>query len=194
MIFSSQLDDDAAALFQQQFNTALVWVDRIFGKEAFRLFRIGSEYNPVGIWTSRRLELVYEVEMVGFAQFGEAIEKYWKSIDIQEQQLFRTIMRHKLLGVMTSQQFVASLSQGTTRPDAVAARFEPWNRTLQALALEPDEALVEADLLKEGLRETPSCALCSYPVIPDDAVWARIDDKPRLVHRFCQVYRLSKSE
>lgn len=64
---------EKAKHYRLQFQTALSWVEMIFGNEAFRQFKTGNENNPVGRWTPRRYDLIYEVEMAGFAQFGDAL-------------------------------------------------------------------------------------------------------------------------
>lgn len=183
-VFSSE----TAKKYRHQFENAVIWVDRVFGKEAFRLFRMGSGQSPSGSWSKYRYDLVYEVEMVGFAQFGDQLNEFWQSADAHEKELLKMIVRHRLIDVMSSKSFTDSLREGTTRPESVRARFEPWNRALQSIALEPHDALVEADLLYQELKDTEFCAKCAYPLTPDDAVWLYIEGKRKLVHRFCHAY------
>jgi len=177
-----------AKRYRHQFENAVVWVERVFGKEAFRHFRMGSEYNPRGTWSLRRYELVYEVEMSGFAQFGDQLNDFWQSVDAHEKELLKMIIRQRLINVMSSESFTSSLKEGTTRLESIRARFEPWNRALQSIALEPHDALLEADLLYQELKDAEFCAKCTYPLTPDDAVWLHIEGKPKLVHRFCHAY------
>ncbi len=179
---------DKARRYQQQFNNALLWVERIFGKECFRVFRIGNDHNPIGRWGQRRMDLIYEVEMVGFAQFGDVLNQIWESCDDKEKEYLCLLLRHKLISVMTNDSFVASINEGTTRPESIRARFEPWSRVLQSIVAEPNEAIVDGEMLSNSTTEVDFCPRCTYPLTPDDAVWLSIGGETELVHRFCKDY------
>lgn len=107
---------------------------------------------------------------------------------MHEQQLLRIMIRHRLIGIMTQERFIDSINEGTTRPTSVCVRFDPWYRVLQSIVADPNEVILEGDLLCGGLNETRFCERCAYELTPDDAVWLPIGGKPTLVHRFCQVF------
>lgn len=171
--------------YRHQFQLAISWINRVFGNEAFRQFQVGNPNNPSGQWGSRRYDLIYEVEMVGFAQFGDSLEKIWISLDSQ-QALFRMILRNRLIDVMALDRFLDSINQGTTRPEAVNARFEPWLQALQGLASDSSMALKDAKDIQSRIDKTSLCAVCPYPVTPDDAVWMTKGDKQEIAHRYCR--------
>ncbi len=175
-----------AQRYSHQFEMAISWVSRIFGNEAFRHFQIGNSNHPAGQWGSRRYDLIYEVEMVGFAQLGDSLEKIWSSLKPLQQGLFRAIIRNRLIDVMTTERFLDSINQGTTRLEAVNARFEPWLQTLQNIVREPDNAIKDAELIQKQISETSLCTLCPYPVAPDDAVWITANNEQKIAHRFCK--------
>lgn len=172
--------------YRQQFEKAVIWVDRIFGNEVFRQFRMGNENNPAGQWGRRRYDLVYEVEMVGFAQFGDLLDRLWNNADSKEQHMLRLIIRNKLATVMTADRFVDSINQGTTRVSAVNARFEEWLKVLESITKDSSSAIQQGELIQQALSESSICALCPYPVSSEDVVWVTVNGEQKLAHRFCQ--------
>jgi hypothetical protein len=175
--------------YRQQFERAVTWVERIFGNEVFRQFQMGNDNNPAGQWGRRRYDLVYEVEMVGFAQFGEQLDQFWKTAAAKEQQMLPLITRNKLAAVMTSDKFIDSINQGTTRVSAVNARFEAWLKTMESITQDFRSAIQEGDLISRTLGESSVCALCPYPLSSEDAVWVSVDADRKLAHRFCEQRR-----
>ena len=171
--------------YRQQFERAIIWAERVFGNEAFRQFQMGNENNPAGQWGRRRYDLVYEVEMVGFAQFGEQLDKFWSTANVKDQQMILLIIRNKLAAVMTSDKFIDSINQGTTRPSAVNARHEAWSKTMESITQDFRSAVQQGDLIQQALDESGICALCPYPVSSEDAVWAPVSGSEKIVHRFC---------
>ncbi len=172
--------------YRQQFEKAVIWVDRIFGNEVFRQFRMGNENNPAGQWGRRRYDLVYEVEMVGFAQFGDLLDRLWNNADLKKQHMLRLIIRNKLATVMTADRFVDSINQGTTRVSAVNARFEEWLKILESITKDSSSAIQQGELIQQALSKSSICALCPYPVSSEDVVWVMVNGEQKLAHRFCQ--------
>jgi len=172
--------------YRQQFERATIWVERIFGNEVFRQFQVGNENNPTGQWGRRRYDLIYEVEMVGFAQFGDLLDKFWNTADLKKQQILQLIMRNKLATVMTSDRFIDSINQGTTRVSAVNGRYEAWLKTMESITQDFGNAIQQGSLIQQALSKSSICALCPYPVSPEDAVWVSVNADKKLAHRFCQ--------
>ena len=42
------------------------------------------------------------------------------------------------------------------------------------------------ELIQKQISETSLCALCPYPVTPDDAVWITANNEQKIAHRFCK--------
>ncbi len=179
------LEPEHGEQYRQQFQTAVAWVDRGFGNEVLRQFLIGNRDNPSGQWGRRRYDLVYEVEMVGFAQFGNALDEFWGHAGPADRDLLRLILRNRLAGVMTSGRFVDSINQGTTRVSAVTARFETWLRTLACITQDLRGAIQEGQRIREASGRSATCALCPYPVSSDDMVWMAVTGEQKPAHRFC---------
>lgn len=171
--------------YSRQFNQAITWADRVFGKEVFRLFQLGNANNPGGQWARRRYELVYEIEMVGFALFGDNLESIWNRTNPREKEALRLIIRNKIVAVMVSSGFTDSINQGTTRASAVNARFDKWLETVSSISNDPTTAIEEGKLIQDSLSRSGICALCSYPMSADNATWFTKDKEPKLVHQFC---------
>jgi len=182
------LEQHDAERYRHQFETAVVWVERVFGNEVFRQFLMGNENNPAGQWGRRRYDLVYEVEMVGFAHFGDSLERFWAAANQKERETLQLIIRNRLATVMTSQLFIDSINQGTTRASAVNARFEMWLKALESITRDFRDAIRQAELIQEALDRSTVCALCPYPISPDDAVWVTVDGERKLAHRFCEFH------
>lgn len=176
-----------AERYRQQFETAVAWVKGIFGNEVFRQFLKGNEDNPSGQWGRRRYDLVYEVEMVGFAQFGDLLEGYWSNTSSKEREILRLVLRNSLAGVMTSERFIDSINQGTTRVSAVNARFETWLRTLMSITQDFRTAIQDGQSIQEALSQSAICALCPYPISPDDVAWVTVNGEQKPAHRFCEL-------
>lgn len=165
---------------------AMQWVDRVFGSEALRLFRKGDGNNPQGRWGNRRVDLVYEVAMVGFAQFGASLERAWKSLQSGEQPLFRSALRSNLIDVMVNNQFTDTLDEATTGSRTVHQRFELWNGALESVVNDPKGAVDQAALIVEKLRQSNVCAVCGNQVTLDDAVLVARGGGVEAAHRFCR--------
>lgn len=183
------LQQDDAERYQRQFGTAVLWAEIIFGNEVFRQFLMGKESNTAGQWGRRRYDLVYEVEMVGFAQFADSLDTFWAKASPQERQILRLVMRNRLATAMTSERFIDSINQGTTRVSAVNARFEAWLGALRSITQDFSGAIREGQLIEKALSRSDVCGECPYPISSDDAAWIEIDGKQKLVHRYCKLRR-----
>jgi len=189
MVSAREIPPQDIQKYRHQFETATSWVSRIFGNETFRQFQVGSVNNPSGQWGSRKYDLIYEIEMVGFAQVGDSLEEIWNSLNPHQREIFRMILRNRFIDVMTTDRFLDSINQGTTRPEAVNARFEPWLQVLQASVSNHASLLKDGEELERHLKETSICTICPYPVMPDDAAWVNINNGKRIAHRYCSKAR-----
>ena len=132
---------------------------------------------------------MYEVEMVGFAHFGDTLDKFWAAASTSEQQMLRMVLRSRLAGAMTSERFIDSINQGTTRESAVNARFDAWFKALEPVTRNIRGAVQEGDLIHRAMMQSPICAECPFPMSPEDAVWAAKGKEQKLAHRFCKARR-----
>ena len=183
------LSNQDATQYRHQFEIALSWVSRVFGNESFRQFQIGNINRSSGQWGSRRYDLIYEIQMVGFAQFGDSLEKIWNSLDPTHQILFINIIRNRFINVATTERFLDSINQGTTRTEAINARFEPWLQALKNITTGYHNMIDDADFIQKRINESSLCALCPYPVSSDDAVCILDKNEKKIVHRFCNQNR-----
>jgi hypothetical protein len=177
---------EQAKRYRNEFENALVWTKRIFAGEAFRQFRIGDENRPNGRWTPRRYDTIYEVEMVGFAIYGSALNDYWKTANSSDRELLCFGIRKKLIDIMTLSLFVASINQGTGHPDAVHNRFVPWQQTLNLIVGNIGATIDEAKKIQSELNEKDICPTCSNPITADDAALGLYRDKMMLMHHYCR--------
>lgn len=171
--------------YRRQFRLALDWASRVFGTEAFRQFRMGNDDDPAGKWGRRRYDLVYEVEMVGFAQFGDSLERFWNSASLSDRDALRVAMRNRLATVLTSDRFIDSINQATTGSGAVSARFEAWLRALAIVTQDFQARVQEGHVIEQTLGRSAVCARCPFPVSPDDVVLTKTDQDWEPMHRFC---------
>jgi hypothetical protein len=171
---------------REEFSTALVWVSRVFGDETYRLFRGGDANNHRGQWSSRRYELIYEVESVNFVQFGTKLQELWDSGTGYDQEMLRLAIRTAAIDVMVNPRFTDTLWAGTTRTEAVNTRYQLWSQALRHVTDNHEHAIEQARKLHQGLSESNVCCQCPNQVTPDDAVLITLDGKPMIVHRFCR--------
>ena len=164
----------------------LEWSEKVFNGEAFKRFQVGNVDNPAGRWINRRLDLLYEVETVRFASFGDHLDKIWSRFDEAQRQLLQAALRKRLIDVMVDDQFSQTLIQNTTRPENVRQRFDLWGRVLESVIQEPDSAIERAALVHEKLSRSNVCAVCPQQVTPYDAVLLSVDGDQRVAHRFCR--------
>jgi hypothetical protein len=169
------------ARFQREFSLGMEWTSKIFASEAFRLFRMSS---APGTWAARRNDLLYEVETVTLATFGETLESIWKGLSATDQQILRMMVRRKLIDVMTNQRFLDTINQATTGPLAVDTRFSMFGAAMEAICHNPSAAIDEGRKLHEALAKSNVCSLCPNQVSPDDAEWSVPQQK--VAHRFCR--------
>jgi hypothetical protein len=178
------LGDGTESRFRDEFTNAIRWIDRIFGTESLRLFRMGNGDEPSGRWIRRRYDLVYEVEAVGFGSLGSKLNQIYDSIDYRDQRAFCTSMRSRLVTVMTKEQFVETLREGTTRPNVLRRRFELWLGPLHQAITDPDAFIRRGHELLECLNN-PVCTKCPQPVAVDDAVLKSTGTRLAIEHRYC---------
>jgi hypothetical protein len=177
---------EQAKQFKEEFTTALRWVDRIFSKESFFLFQVGNPDDRIGRWRRHREKLVYEVEMVGFGQFGRSLDTFWSKSSSDDRELFRVELRRQFIDVMVNPRFTSLLQEGTTDPTSLHGRFELWNHVLERAIHDAGKVVVEASKLHDQLRRTNVCARCPTQVSPDDATWLFVEGNEQIVHRFCK--------
>ncbi len=173
--------------YEAEFRQALVWTSRIFPGVMFQLFRVGSTDNPNGLWGRRRLDLLYETEMVGFHQFRERLEGMWSGLGDQTQRDYFSVgLRHRLVSIMIRDDFLSTLSEQTTAPRMMRQRFDLWLGALQDAVVNPPRIIDTAAKIVSLQRQSTACAVCPGHITSiEDTVIANISGKESLAHRFC---------
>lgn len=168
--------------FRSEFKTALKWVERVFTTaQCFRRFEIGNNVVPSGSWIARRMETMYEVEMVSFASHGAKLDSIYDSLGELDKRMFLDILRNRFAGVMSDPRFEDSVRQNVNRPDNVRLRFNGWMRSLEG-AISGYKSVIDQGYLMRKLIEKP-CSVCGIRVDWDDAVLA--PDRRSVMHRYC---------
>ncbi len=179
--------------YKVEFENALNWVTRVFSDEKFYMFRLGSAENPDGRWVRRRLDLLYELEMVGFHEVLERLETIWNDLQPQKRQTFVFGLRHRLIDVMVMDRFLRTFSEQTTAPHIIRERFDYWLGTLRHSVENWEQTLQEEDKIVSLLRKTTACSLCpSLIASAEDASLVQVASGERLAHRFCKRNQVAK--
>lgn len=179
-------DEETLKRLRAEFYGALTWVELIWGSEAFKQYKMGTENTPLGHWVSSRYDLIYDVEMVGFGHFDNLLTKFWESASKNQRDLLRLLLRNRLVGVMTRDSFVASLLEGTWRRQAVSDRYNPWLNTLEIITSDYNEALSEATILHQALLDSNVCIFCGLRVLDEEAILTPVKYEQKVSHIYCQ--------
>lgn len=179
--------DTAPASFLREFDSAVTWVERVFDKQAFRLYSVGNESNPAGRWARNRSDSLRDLEMVGFAELAHALDECWQSLVVSEREMFIMAIRCKLIGVMTMDRFRDAVRQSTASHHSVSVRFEMWLRALREIIADPDGAIRDVRDVMAQLEVDVFCGVCRGVLRVEDAHWSMVgdNDEPVLVHGFC---------
>lgn len=203
--FRSFLNDEMAAnqyvssvqlpLYREEFQHALSWTSRIFPNLEFRMFRVGNPANPNGFWDRRRMDLIYDLEMVGFHEFRDRLQSVWDALPTSSaKENFILGLRRRLIGVMTNDGFLRTLSEQTSAPHVIRQRFDYWLPALRMAVETPEKIVEEAQKILSWLRRTTLCSLCpSHIGSPEDAAFLEEGEREDLAHLFCKRSRLSGS-
>ena len=172
-----------ATRFSREFQNALKWVERVFTtQQCFRRFEIGNAEHPPGRWIQRRMDLIHDVELVGFGVFGDMLDLIYDSISEADKRTFLNMLRNRLVSVMTSPSFKEAFQSGGTRqPRNQQTRLEMWLKSLDTAILNYEQIIKDGHRLEDLINRLPDCAACSYQVTWDDAV---IRNR-RVIHRYC---------
>lgn len=172
-----------AAKFSGEFRMALKWVDRVFTpNQCFRRFEMGSADAPQGRWIQRRMDLIHDVELVGFGVFGDRLDQIYDSIGESDKRAFLGAIRSRLVSVMASQDFKDALGAGVRQARNQELRLNRWMRALEYVVSNCDSAIKARHTLDGIIDRQPDCVDCEYPVAADDAVVVG----NRVGHRYCR--------
>ena len=178
--------------FRTEFDRAMKWTTRVFENESCHLFREGSVGNQGGRW-DRWTDLIYEVEMVGFCGYGEQLDELITSGTVQREDFIRAL-RHHLVGVMVGENFLRTLSEGTTRQKHVQLRHELWNGALASALEYPDAVCDRVSEIAAAVQRNALCGHCMTPVASLDDAERSVerDSVAIIVHRSCRKARLAQ--
>ena len=183
---NQHLSDEDCELFEKEFNLATKWVKRVFGAQVLRLFWVGGTRKPTGSWGSRRLDLIYELEMVCFGKLGQSLDAIWQDLDMTDQDLLIKGLRRATIRVMAEGRFLDSINEGTTLKRKVDLRFDMLNEELRKIVEDPEKAILEAREIDSCLRSSNVCHACDEMLNPDDLVLIKMGDRKVLIHFFCR--------
>ena len=179
-------DPQQIVQFRSEFIDALTWVEQLLGDKAFKQYKIGDENKHEGHWVRNRYDLIYDVEMVGFGEFNRQLTETWGHASSYEKDLFKRLMLNRLVSVMTTETFVASINEGTMRVSAVKARFDPWFHELDLLVKDFSDTLDEAKTLFEVRQQNQNiCGYCRNHVSEEEAVLTNVNGIQNIAHIYC---------
>jgi hypothetical protein len=180
-------DENILSIFRGEFINATTWVERIFGDKALKQYKIGDENKFEGHWVRNKYDLIYDVEMVGFAQFDKQLSAFWESTGSYEKDLFKIILINRLVNVMCRDTFVSSINEGTMRYSAVRSRFDPWLQTMEFLTKDIPKTLQESkSLIDTRISANNVCFYCNIRVPEEETIVIVTGGKPQISHTYCQ--------
>lgn len=170
--------------FNQEFWQAMEWTRKIFRGNALKLFRMGNDSDPDGYW-DRRMDLIYEVEMVGFNRFGELLKQTFKNLSGADQEYFSNGLRYKLVRVMLREDFLRTLLEGTRRPSVMRLRHSLWDKTLEEALKTPEKVIKETKEIITKLRQSDMCTVCFCKIGSFEDTVFRVVPEKGLAHTWC---------
>jgi len=174
------------------FKKSISLIKKIFDKNAFSRFIIGTKEKPLGYYETNFNNGLYDILMWSFALYNE-----------EEILSNRDVIREELLWLMTfDEEFINAISgTGTDNRIKVLTRFSKWERALNNLFklsnTNPHKFSLEQK--KDLLDFQPNCVICGNLIdAVDDAVFLDVDfywrknpsftSGAKLVHRYCKRY------
>lgn len=192
MVANQHASREAISEYKKEFEDALEWTLRVFGQQAFRIFRVGSSGNPNGFWDNRRFKLLYGLELVGFNRVCDTLESVWSRLSTNSgKESFISGIRRRLAYVMMNERFLETLSQNTTSPHMMHRRFELWLEVLQRAVGAWESVIEEVDEVVALQRKSTACQLCPGQISAvEDASLVQRDGGTGLAHTYCYRNRL----
>ncbi len=184
---------DEAADREQVFRVALALCVLVFGKNPFRMWKVGkNEDDPTGHWEDRLNTVVFEILMTSFAAYEKP--RIVENADA---------IREEFINLLSTDQFmVDSLSLGTNSRQKMRYRHDKWRAALRSLfnTTEREPRRFKLSLKRELWQQNPTCGICGQNIssLEDAAVdhvahyWRggrTIPSNARLTHRFCNSRR-----
>ncbi len=176
--------------YHNEFKNALKWTSVIFGEKAFKIFKIGNEYNPKGYWGKKLVPAIHDLEMMNFSEFNENLENIYSVLSEEDRDNFIICIRKKLVEIMVDPIFLETTGSGVTERFNVNSRFELWFRTLRGALENHREIIEEGSKVINMLRESTMCSLCRFRI--DEVEDATIVDigGEKVAHLFCKQRRI----
>ena len=173
--------------FGDELDTAIKWTQRIFGRDAFCRFEMGSADDPQGKWVRYRMDVLADVEMVWFAEVGDKLDELWENLDEGDRDFLVKSLRHTAISVMLQRGFQEALSKDRTRPSSLEEKFGSWYRRMNSFINHPEDGIEEMQTIHSHLRNSEICARCPNRMDMDDTILI----SEGLVHRYCRSRRRS---
>ena len=181
-----ELSDENAAKCDDELKTAIKWTRKIFDKDAFCRFEMGTSADPAGRWVRSRKDLLFDVQMVSFAEHGRALDTVWSNTSLYDQDFLKSAVRRSAIEVMLDPSFQSLLDKDTTRASSVHGRFEKWNASISRIIKDPVQAISQTQEIHGRLSNSNLCSMCPSQLRLEDARW---DNNGRFAHRYCRRYR-----
>ncbi|HEV2292473.1 MAG TPA: DUF262 domain-containing protein [Tepidisphaeraceae bacterium] len=173
---------------RQTFEESLETARLIFGDRAFRRFNPGSDGRPNGSWSEK-----IHVGLWDSLLFALSSYKKRQIVPIVD------AVREELLHLMTTdEQFMASLTSATDKPEHMTYRTRAVDEALRRLVTVParEGRSFSAEDKKRQFDANPTCQICGQRIHDlDDAeldhvehYWrggATVPENARLAHRYC---------
>jgi hypothetical protein len=169
--------------YEEEFLKSKEWVEKVFGSQhALRRFKIGDENDPNGRWQLRN-DLIYEVEMVGFYNHLQELQKLDERLSEDDMKFFLLGLRHSLVGAMTDPEFIMTLTHSTSDKTNVQKRFSLWTGTLKKCIENPKETIAKAREIDQLRKRSETCNRCPTRIESfEDTV---VTDDGEIAHRYC---------
>ena len=168
--------------FSEELHTAIKWIKRVFGKEAFCRFEMGNSDNHQGRWVRNRMDVLADVEMVWFAEVGNQLDGIWDNVSDMDREFLVKSLRRISINVMLQPKFQDALSKDRTRATNLEQRFDAWYRAMNAIVRYTER---EIDTTKELYLKLANSEICNYCPNRMDMEDALLNSKFQLVHRYC---------
>ena len=177
------LSDEEEARFGEELDTAIKWTKRVFGKEGFCRFEMGNSDNHQGRWVRNRQDLLADVEMVWFADVGNQLDAIWDNASGTDRDFLIKSLRRIAINVMLQPKFHDALFRDRTRAANLVQRFDVWYRAMNAVIQYTER---EIDFTKGIYLQLATSEICNYCPNRIEMEDAMLNNKGRLVHRYCQ--------
>ena len=184
---------DKASKHIDAFKKSVVMSNTVFGDNAFKKYRLGTDADPGGVWERQINRPLYDVVMWGFTRF----EKH--------QIVPRSdAIRDALIDLLTTDlKFIDAITSAVGDKYKTQYRFETWQKQLgNILAGSRQKRSFSLEIRKELFHSSPECGICNQKILSIDD--AHVDhivpfsaggktelSNAQITHRYCNLRKSS---